>query len=353
MISKAQHDIAVAGSSSISFVETDGRLTVPDKMGLLLKDQNDFFQVTPMMDRFGDNEVEVEMGRLNSGRHSAVVFHENKHPNNTAPLTISKTGLNLANSSITRKSFSNKGKGIAKKRNKFLQGQTTRFKSNGIQRVSLKESLEQMAVRLTDIPKPNLDSKLTNKLGEQSGEGCVSRNFLRAFREYNEEHKPHIVCLVEPRVSGNKANIIIENLGFNYSHRVEAIGFSGGIWVGWKDFIQIKIIRNHPQFIFLRVDNYVPNKSFFISFVYGSPDRSKRKFLWEDLQSVAPNNSTPWLIMGDFNAILSPADKKSPTTVGKRCDLFGNFVDLCDLQDLGFNGPPFTWQRGDTLVKLD
>ncbi|KAA3475888.1 reverse transcriptase [Gossypium australe] len=131
------------------------------------------------------------------------------------------------------------------------------------------------------------------------------------------------------------------------------MGFSGGIWVGWEDFIHIKIIQNHPQFTFLRVDNHIPNKSFLISFVYGSPDRSKRKLLWKGLQSMAPNNTIPWLIMGDFNAILSPADKKSPTSIGKRCDLFGNFVDSCDLQDLGFKGPPFTWQRGETLVRLD
>ncbi|KAA3484793.1 hypothetical protein EPI10_006856 [Gossypium australe] len=38
------------------------------------------------------------------------------------------------------------------------------------------------------------------------------------------------------------------------------------IWVGWKDFIQIHIIRNHSQFIFLRVDNLIQiglNESFF------------------------------------------------------------------------------------------
>ncbi|MBA0817458.1 hypothetical protein Gohar_021897, partial [Gossypium harknessii] len=57
--------------------------------------------------------------------------------------------------------------------------------------------------------------------------------------------------------------------------------------------------------------------------------------------------------MGDFNAILSSSDKKSPVSVGKRCDFFGNFVDSCELQDLGFNGPAFTWQRGGTFVRLD
>ncbi|KAA3486304.1 Endonuclease/exonuclease/phosphatase [Gossypium australe] len=108
-------------------------------------------------------------------------------------------------------------------------------------------------------------------------QGCASKNFIRAFREYNSEHRPDIVCLVEPRVSSNKANFIIEQLGFNSSHQIKAIGFSGGIWVGWKDSIRIQIIKSHPRFIFLRVDNFISNKSILISFVYGCPDRLKRK----------------------------------------------------------------------------
>ncbi|KAH1091625.1 hypothetical protein J1N35_018882 [Gossypium stocksii] len=54
------------------------------------------------------------------------------------------------------------------------------------------------------------------------------------------------------------------------------------------------------------------------------------------------------LIMGDFNAILSHVDKKSPLTVRKRCQLFGKFGDSCAWQDLGYSGPSYTWQR-DTL----
>lgn len=183
-------------------------------------------------------------------------------------------------------------------------------------------------------------------------QGCVNRKFIRAFREYKVEHNPDIVCLVEPRVSGQKANFIIEQLGFNFSHWVDSVGFSGGILVLWKDSLRIRIIKNHPQFISLGVDNFIPNKYFLIFFVYGSPDRSKRISLWEGLKAFSPTQPIPWLIMGDFNAILSPEDKKSPYTIGKRCISFGKF-DSCELQDIGFCGPPFTWQKGNTFVRLD
>lgn len=56
---------------------------------------------------------------------------------------------------------------------------------------------------------------LNIKIFSWNCQGCASRKFLRVFQEYNAKHMPDIVCLVELRVSGKKANLIIEKLGFN------------------------------------------------------------------------------------------------------------------------------------------
>lgn len=69
----------------------------------------------------------------------------------------------------------------------------------------------------------------------------------------------------------------------------------------------------------------------YIIFIYGSPDKSKRKALWNDLEDALPKDQYPCIVMGDFNAILSPLDKKSIYVNGKRCNLFGNFVESCNL----------------------
>lgn len=63
-------------------------------------------------------------------------------------------------------------------------------------------------------------------------QGCANPKFPRIFREYNREYKPDIVSFLETRVSGFKADKIIANLGFKFSHKIEVIGFSRGIWVG-------------------------------------------------------------------------------------------------------------------------
>lgn len=45
--------------------------------------------------------------------------------------------------------------------------------------------------------------------------------------------------------------------------------------------------------------------------------------------------------------------KKGSSVKGKRCKLFGDFVDTCHLQDLGFTGPSFTSQRASTFERID
>ncbi|KAA3470000.1 reverse transcriptase [Gossypium australe] len=85
----------------------------------------------------------------------------------------------------------------------------------------------------------------------------------------------HVAGNLVPRVSGAKADCIIAKLGFQYSHRVEAIGFSGGIWLGWKGSIRMEVVRSHPQFILTKVWHMSSTRPFFISFVYANPNRQK------------------------------------------------------------------------------
>lgn len=123
-------------------------------------------------------------------------------------------------------------------------------------------------------------------------------------------NKPDIVSLLEPRISGSKANLTIAKMGWDKSHRVNAIGFSGGIWIGWKNSINLKVVRNHPQFILTRICLDLFPRSILVAFVYGSSDKVKRKILWNDLSRSVPFGDEPWMAIEDFNAILSPNDKK-------------------------------------------
>ena len=67
----------------------------------------------------------------------------------------------------------------------------------------------------------------------------------------------------------------------------------------------------------------------------------------------------PWLVVGDFNAFLHALEKKSKRPPqSSQVDAFGDALESCQLQDLGYKGYPFTWNNkrpseANTKIKLD
>lgn len=110
-------------------------------------------------------------------------------------------------------------------------------------------------------------------------QGANSREMNRIIKEMIIKFRPSILGLLEPRVSGSHADDICNKMGYENWLRVEAVGFSGGIWIFWKDNLHLEIVQSHPQFVILRVkkDTATP---WFLSIVYGSPDSTLRKRLW-------------------------------------------------------------------------
>ncbi|KAJ4834585.1 hypothetical protein Tsubulata_040731 [Turnera subulata] len=158
---------------------------------------------------------------------------------------------------------------------------------------------------------------------------------------------------MEPRVSGKRAERIIKKLRFPNSHRVEARGFAGGIWLLWDDDrVHITILHNHPQFIHMTIQRQ--NISFPFTAVYGSPQEQWRRYLWRNLEALAGNVSDPWLLAGDFNAVLTGQERRNRFgQPGQANKLFVECLSKTHLLDMGFSGSKFTWKRGDSSARVD
>ncbi|KAK8669378.1 hypothetical protein V6N13_106810 [Hibiscus sabdariffa] len=140
--------------------------------------------------------------------------------------------------------------------------------------------------------------------------GCGHLKFITSAREYLGDSKPDDVAFVEPRISGWRADKIISKLAFPYSHRVEAMGFSGGIWLAWYESIQIDILHNHFQYIHCHTTSTKDNRSTLATLGYASPNARKQKALWFDLNNLGYSICCPWFLVGDFNATLSDSDRQ-------------------------------------------
>ena len=72
---------------------------------------------------------------------------------------------------------------------------------------------------------------------------------------FTQNYKPQLVALCEPQISGVKADDFIRYNGYDHCHRVEATGFSSGIWLLWKAGLDVTILINHKQYIHLQVSD--------------------------------------------------------------------------------------------------
>ncbi|KAI9094279.1 hypothetical protein K1719_026861 [Acacia pycnantha] len=123
----------------------------------------------------------------------------------------------------------------------------------------------------------------------------ASKSFVAVLRDLKFRYKVDMVVILEPRVSGNSATKIIKSWGFKYSVRVEAVGFSGGIWMLWNfEDIGVDVLVKEEQFIHCRL-NLGPKKMLF-SAVYASLCEQRRQQTWDWLHSLAEEINEPWLV---------------------------------------------------------
>ena len=63
-----------------------------------------------------------------------------------------------------------------------------------------------------------------------------------------------------------------------------------------------------------------------------------------DWSSDVCSSDLPWLLLGDFNDMISEEEKLGGLPINRtRMTAFRNCLDKCGLIDLGFHGPRFTW----------
>lgn len=64
--------------------------------------------------------------------------------------------------------------------------------------------------------------------------GAGGRSFANVIKDYIRIYKMDFIAILEPRVSGQTVDRIIQKIGLVEGATVDACGFSGGIWCLWR-----------------------------------------------------------------------------------------------------------------------
>ncbi len=119
------------------------------------------------------------------------------------------------------------------------------------------------------------------------------------------------------------------------------------------------LINSSDQVMHVHVRDLAKDSSFIVSIVYGDNCPIKRSELWADLVSRSVGwESSPWVLMGDFNAIKSQEEMVggSHSWPSWKNDL-ATCLFQSGLSDLRQNGSLFTWSnrqdKAPIMKKLD
>ncbi|XP_058783262.1 uncharacterized protein LOC131657933 [Vicia villosa] len=154
--------------------------------------------------------------------------------------------------------------------------------------------------------------------------------------------------LLETRVKKDNASKIRQKFGKdwsyldNYSHHN-----NGRIWIIWKNQeVQIKLVCEEEQFIHVEVRGLDGSFQYFATIVYAMNQLNRRKVLWEQIDNLGNAINMPWIVMGDYNNVLSSKDRigGNPVHISEYCDL-DDMMQRQGLYEDPSRGCHYTWSN--------
>ncbi|XP_010314397.2 uncharacterized protein [Solanum lycopersicum] len=141
--------------------------------------------------------------------------------------------------------------------------------------------------------------------------------------------------LIETRVKEGNAKATIKSIapGWRSLNNYKEAA-NGRIWIIWDEsWYDIKLITSSAQMIHCHINERSKGYQFNLTVVYDFNTIEQRKSLWTDLNLLVQSVTHPWLIIGDFNALLSSKDRQDGALV-----TLNEIKDFAEcVKDIGIN----------------
>lgn len=156
-------------------------------------------------------------------------------------------------------------------------------------------------------------------------------------------YKPDILYLCETISKSNKTEELKYVLGFDFCFTVNKQGQSGGLVLYWNSSVNCSISNYSNNHIDAEITDTNKGK-WRLTGYYGFPNNNRRREAWNFFRQLANVSNLPWCIIGDFNDILSPHEKKGNNERANwLINGFRNAVCDSGLAEVHTEGYLYTW----------
>ncbi|XP_070031557.1 uncharacterized protein [Nicotiana tomentosiformis] len=165
-------------------------------------------------------------------------------------------------------------------------------------------------------------------------------------REYIRRNKIKLVDFVETKVKEGNAQRISKAIvpGWNVLTNYKDAK-NGRIWLLCDtNHLIVTSLKDDAQMIHCQVKSRRGDIDCLLTVVYGYNGIEQRRSLWDNLQLLSVSIIVPWLIAGDFNAVLYPKDRLSCNPVNcSEIQEFATCLQQTTLIELPWKDDYYTW----------
>ncbi|CAA0831590.1 Unknown protein, partial [Striga hermonthica] len=207
------------------------------------------------------------------------------------------------------------------------------------------------------ITYPSSDIPITQNLIPKIGLGGPST--VSQLRESIRTHHPSFTFISETKNKSSFVKSVVKKMGFDHRFAiVDPQGQSGGLLLLWQSDITILQSVSKDFYIAVQFQGKDAAKSWGI-FVYLSSEKHTREQQWAELTQDKSLWGDSWFIIGDWNDIRFPEDKRGGRDRGERSlEGFNDFICSMEMEEIAMLGYPYTWANNRISeefveVKLD
>ncbi|GLT34631.1 hypothetical protein SLA2020_091370 [Shorea laevis] len=173
------------------------------------------------------------------------------------------------------------------------------------------------------------------KIVTWNSRGIQHGPFRRECQELIKMNRPDVICFLETKTdSAIAAPKFLRRLGFDKDYQIPSQGRAGGLWLFWCSMVlKLEILCSSSQFIHCSLHQKEVSCS--ITFAYVQPDAAMKDLFWDEVSGIAQDIQSSWIVMGDFNDILSVEEASPKATRGfvraQRSEIDSPTVDYIQL----------------------
>ncbi|KAJ9536686.1 LOW QUALITY PROTEIN: hypothetical protein OSB04_un000159 [Centaurea solstitialis] len=201
---------------------------------------------------------------------------------------------------------------------------------------------------------------LTKPLGSKFAcwniRGMNSRIKQKEVQDTIRLHSLSLIAVIETRLQSDNIGKVCNDTFGSWNWVSNGNFCQGGtrILIAWNmKMVDLMVMDGHAQAIHCMVRLKNDPLPLYVSIAYGANDLVMRRQMWSSIRKhKVMIGSQPWIVMGDFNAMLFPHDGLGGSSRRDRAmEEFGECVDDVEIMDVRYSGVQYSWRQKPTSVE--